>query len=72
MNIKHNLGDNQNLFVKYGVTGISHTGKTDELCEVIRVLETSLPTNSMKHLLTEKQADKLLDQKELSHWQKND
>ena len=39
MKNEHTVGENQEIFDRYGVKGTNHTRETEELCEVIRKLE---------------------------------
>ena len=39
MNIEHTVGENDELYIRYGIVGTNHIRETEELCEVVRALE---------------------------------
>ena len=37
--VKHTVGENDELYIRYGIVGTNHIRETEQLCEVVRELE---------------------------------
>jgi hypothetical protein len=63
MHIKHNVGENDALYKRYGITGSEHIPETEQLCEVVRDLERMLihATDGIGDPAAEKEAHEYFD-----------